>query len=84
MQHRRVFEFLDDAGSPAVEEYSWKRFEIDAVGKSWYCPYPQRWKQEQEQEQAKRDRATHHKAKDERLKKEHQIAYTLREEDKLK
>ncbi|EHA60141.1 hypothetical protein Syn8016DRAFT_2523 [Synechococcus sp. WH 8016] len=81
-KHDRVFEFLGGAGSTAAENYAWKRFAIGAVGHGWYCPYPQRWKQEQEQ--AKRDRATHHKAKDERLKKEHQIAYALREQEALK
>ena len=81
-KHNRVFEFLGGAGSPAAEEYAWKRFAIDAVGKGWYCPYPHRWKEISEQ--VRKNRAAKHKAKDERLKKEHQIAYTLREEDKLK
>ena len=82
VQHRRVFEFLGGAGSPEAEEYAWKRFAIDAVGKGWYCPYQQRWKDISEK--VRKNRAAKHKAKDERLKKEHQIAHTLREEDKLK
>ena len=80
--HRRVSELLGGAGSAAAEEYAWKRFEIDAVGKGWYCPYPQRWKQEQEQ--LKRDRAAKYKADDERRKREHKVAYDLREAESLK
>ena len=80
-KHPRVYKFLCE-GSAASEEYAWKRFAIDAVGKGWYCPYQQRWKDISEK--VRKNRAAKHKAKDERLKKEHQIAHTLREEDKLK
>ncbi len=81
-KHPRVFELLGGAGSAAAEEYAWNRFEIDAVGKGWYCPYPQRWKEISEQ--VRKNRAAKHKAKDERRKKEHQIAYALREQEALK
>ena len=75
-KHPRVYKFLGE-GSPAAEEYAEKRLEIDAVGKGWYCPAPQRKKKAQEQE--KRSKAAHYKAEADRLKKKHQIAYTLRE-----
>jgi len=81
-QHPRVFELLGGAGSAAAEEYAWNRFEIDAVGQGWYCPYPQRWKEISEQ--VSKNRAAKYKAEADRRKKEHQIAYALREEDKLK
>ena len=81
-RHPRVFEFLGGAGSPAAEEYAWKRFEIDAVGQGWYCPHPQRWKEISEQ--VSKNRAAKYKAEADRRKKEHQIAYALREEEKLK
>ena len=74
-KHPRVYEFLGK-GSAAAEEYAWNRFEIDAVGKDWYCPYPQRWKEISELNRQRK--AAHHKAKDARIKREHQIAYALR------
>lgn len=80
--HRRVFELLGGAGSSAAKEYAWKRFEIDAVEQGWYCPYPQRWKEISKQ--VRKNRAAKYKAEADRLKKEHQIAYELREEDRLK
>ena len=81
-KHPRVFELLGGAGSAAAEEYAWNRFEIDAVGKGWYCPYPQRWKEISEQ--ASKNRAARYKAEADRRKKENKIAYELREEDRLK
>ena len=60
----------------------WKRFEIDAVGKDWYCPYPQRWKEISELNRKRK--AAHHKERDARRKREHQIAYALREQEALK
>ena len=80
-EHPRVYAFLGK-GSAAAEEYAEKRLEIGAVGKGWYCPAPQRYKQQQEQE--KQSRAAHHKAKDARSKRENQIAYALREQEELK
>ena len=80
-EHPRVYAFLGK-GSAAAEEYAEKRLEIGAVGKGWYCPAPQRHKQQQEQE--KQSRAAHHKAKDARSKRENQIAYALREQEELK
>jgi hypothetical protein len=44
-KHPRVYAFLGGEGSPAAEEYAWKRFEAECVGKGWYCPYPKRWKE---------------------------------------
>ena len=79
-KHPRVYAFLGKGS--AAEEYAEKRLEIGAVGKGWYCPAPQRHKQQQEQE--KQSRAAHHKAKDARLKRENQIAYALREQEELK
>lgn len=80
-EHPRVYAFLGK-GSAAAEEYAEKRLEIDAVGKGWYCPAPQRHKQQQEQE--KRDRAAKYKADYERKKREHKVAYTLREQEELR
>ena len=80
-EHPRVYAFLGK-GSAKAEEYAVKRLEIGAVGKGWYCPAPQRHKQQQEQE--KQSRAAHHKAKDARRKRENQIAYALREQEELK
>ena len=81
-KHPRVFEFLGGAGSIAAEEYAWNRFEIDAVGRGWYCPYPQRWKEISKQ--VSKNRAAKYKAEADRRKKEHQIAYALREQEALK
>jgi len=81
-KHPRVYEFLGGAGAEAAEEYAEKRLEIDAVGKGWYCPAPQRHKRQQEQE--KRDRAAKYKERDARRKRENQIAYALREQEELK
>ena len=78
----RVFELLGGAGSAAAEEYTWNRFEIDAVGQGWYCPYPQRWKEISEL--ANKRRAAKYKADYERKRRENKVAYALREEDKLK
>ena len=75
-------EVLGGAGSAAAEEYAWNRFEIDAVGKGWYCPYPQRWKEISKQ--VSKNRAAKYKAEADRRKKEHQIAYALREQEALK
>jgi len=44
-KYPRVYDFLGGEGSIAAEEYAWKRFEADCVGKGWYCPYPKRWKE---------------------------------------
>ena len=74
-EHPRVYEFLGK-GSAAAEEYAEKRLEIGAVGKGWYCPAPQRHKQQKEQE--KRDRAAKYKADYERKRREHKVAYDLR------
>lgn len=82
MLHRRVFEFLGGAGSAAAEEYAWNRFEIDAVGQGWYCPYPQRWKEISEQ--VSKNRAAKYKAEADRRKKENKIVYALREQEALK
>ena len=81
-KHPRVFELLGGAGSPAAEEYAWNRFEIDAVGKGWYCPYPQRLKEISEQ--VSKNRAAKYKADYDRRKRKNKIVYALREEDKLK
>ena len=75
--HPRVYEFLGK-GSPAAEEYAWKRFEIDAVGKGWYCPHPQRWLEISELD--RRRKAALHKERDARCKRENKIAYALREQ----
>ena len=80
-KHPRVYEFLGK-GSAAAEEYAWKRFEIDAVGMGWYCPHPQRWKEISEL--AHKRRAAKYKERDARRKREHQIAYALREQEELK
>ena len=80
-KHPRVYEYLGK-GSARAEEYAWKRFEIDAVGKSWYCPYPQRWKEISEL--AGKRRAEQYKADYERKRRENKVAYELHEEDKLK
>ena len=77
-KHPRVFKFLGGAGAKAAEEYAEKRLEIDAVGRGWYCPNPQR------KERDKRSRAAQHKAADERRKKENKVAYALREQEALK
>lgn len=73
-KHPRVYEFLGK-GSAAAEEYAWKRFEIDAVGKGWYCPHPQRWKQEQQQ--AKRERAIRYKIEYDKKKIENKSLHAL-------
>jgi hypothetical protein len=44
-KHPRVYAFLGGEGAPEAEAYAWKRFEADCVGKGWFCPYPQRWKE---------------------------------------
>ena len=75
-EHPRVYAFLGK-GSAEAEEYAVKRLEIGAVGKGWYCPAPQRHKQQQEQE--KRDRAAKHKADYERTRRERKVAYDLRQ-----
>ena len=80
-KHPRVYEFLGK-GSAKAEEYAWKRFEIDAVGKGWYCPHPQRWKEISELNRKRK--AAHHKERDARRKREHQIAYALRDQEALK
>ncbi len=59
-KHPRVYAFLGGEGSPAAEEYAWKRFEADCVGKGWYCPYPQRWKELSDQ--AVKERAEKYRA----------------------
>ena len=73
-RHPRVYEFLGK-GSAAAEEYAWKRFEIDAVGKGWYCPYPQRWKEISEL--AGKRRAAKYKADYERKRRENKACYSL-------
>lgn len=73
-EHPRVYEFLGK-GSAAAEEYAEQRLEIGAVGKGWYCPAPQRHKQQKEQE--KRDRAAKYKADYERTRREHKVADDL-------
>ena len=80
-EHPRVYAFLGK-GSAAAEEYAEKLLEIGAVGKGWFCPAPQRQKQQQEQE--KRDRAAKYKADYERTRREHKVAYALREQEELK
>ena len=80
-KHPRVYEFLGK-GSAAAEEYAWNRFEIDAVGKGWYCPHPQRWLEISDLDRQRK--AAHHKARDARHKRENQIAYALREKEELK
>ena len=80
-KHPRVYDFLGK-GSAAAEEYAWKRFEIDAVGKGWYCPYPQRWKEISALNRQRK--AAQYKAKDALRKRENQIAYALREKEALK
>jgi len=77
-KHPRVYEFLGGAGAEAAEEYAEKRLEIDAVGKGWYCPTPQR--KREEQEKIKRAKAAQHKADYERRRRENQAAYSLREQ----
>ena len=74
-KHPRVYAFLGK-GSAAAEEYAEKRLEIGAVGQGWYCPAPQRHKQQEEQE--KRDRAAKYKADYERTRRERKVAYDLR------
>jgi len=74
-KHPRVYAFLGK-GSAAAEEYAEKRLEIGAVGKGWYCPAPQRHKQQKEQE--KRDRAAKYKADYKRTRRERKVAYDLR------
>ena len=74
-KHPRVYAFLGK-GSAAAEEYAEKRLEIGAVGKGWYCPAPQRHKQQKEQK--KRDRAAKYKADYERKRRENKVAYDLR------
>ncbi len=80
-EHPRVYEFLGE-GSEAAEEYAWKRFEIDAVGKGWYCPYPKLWKKISDLERQRK--AAKHKQDYERRKRENQVAYALREQEALK
>ena len=80
-KHPRVYAFLGK-GSAAAEEYAWKRFEIDAVGKGWYCPHPQRWLEISEL--AGKRRAAKYKADYERKKREHKVAYALREQAALR
>ena len=75
-KHPRVYEFLGK-GSAAAEEYAWSRFEIDAVGKGWYCPHPQRWKEISEL--AGKRRAAKYKADYERKRQENKVAYALGE-----
>ena len=65
-KHPRVYEFLGGEGSIAAEEYAWKRFEADCVGKGWYCPYPKRWKELSEQ--AVKARAAKYRAEYEQRK----------------
>lgn len=79
IKHPRVYAFLGK-GSLAAEEYAEKRLEIGAVGKDWYCPVPQRHKQQQEQE--RQSRAAHFKERDARCKRENKIRYALRERAK--
>ena len=79
-KHPRVYAFLGKGS--AAEEYAEKRLEIGAVGKGWYCPAPQRHKQQQEQE--KRYRAAKYKADYERNRQEKKVAYALREQAALK
>ena len=74
-EHPRVYAFLGK-GSAAAEEYAEKRLEIGAVGQGWYCPAPQRHKQQKEQE--KRDRAAKYKGDYERKRRENKVAYDLR------
>ena len=74
-KHPRVYEYLGK-GSARAEGYAWRRFEIDAVGKGWYCPYPQRWKEISEL--AGKRRAEQYKADYERKRREHKVAYDLR------
>ena len=81
-KHPRVFKFLGGAGAKAAEEYAEKRLEIDAVGKGWYCPSPQRKKQEQAQ--AKRARAAQHRADYERQKRKNQAAKSFTDQAALK
>ena len=78
----RVFSFLGGAGARAAEDYAEKRLEIDAVGKGWYCPTPQR--KRAEEEKTKRAKAAQHKADYERRRKENKAAYSLREQATLK
>ena len=80
-EHPRVYEFLGK-GSAAAEEYAWKRFEIDAVGKGWYCPHPQRWLEISELD--RRRKAALHKERDARRKRENKTAYALREQAALR
>ena len=74
----RVFGFLGGAGARAAEEYAEKRLEINAVGKGWYCPIPQR--KREEQEKIKRTKAAQHKADYERRRLANQAAYSLLEQ----
>ena len=73
-EHPRVYAFLGK-GSSAAEEYAWKRFEIDAVGKGWYCPHPQRWKEISEL--AGKRRTEQYKADYERKRRENKACYSL-------
>ena len=77
-----VFRFLGGAGARAAEEYAEKRLEIDAVGKGWYCPNPQR--KQQEEDNTKRARAAQHKADYERRRRKNKAAYSLREQAECK
>ena len=54
---------------------------INAVGKGWYCPNPQR--KQQEEGNAKRAMAAQHKADYERRRRENKAAYSLREQAAL-
>ena len=79
-KHPRVYEFLGK-GSAAAEEYAWNRFEIDAVGKGWYCPHTQRWKEISEL--AGKRRAAKYKADYERKRRENKIRYMLKENERI-
>ena len=78
----RVFRFLGGAGARAAEEYAEKRLEIDAVGKGWYCPNPQR--KQQEEDNTKRARAAQHKADYDHRRRKNKAAYSLREQAERK
>ena len=80
-RHPRIYEFLGK-GSEKAEVYAWKRFEIDAVGKGWYCPHPERWKELSELD--KQRKAANHKSEAERRKRENQVAYALCAQEALK
>ena len=81
-KHPRVYTFLGGEGSPAAEEYAWKRFEAECVGKGWYCPHPERWKELSELD--KQRKAANHKSEAERRKRENQVAYALCAQEALK